>query len=705
MDDLAYTTLGRYRLLHRIGRGGMGEVWLGEDPRLQRQVAIKVLPLRARDDKKFLARFEHEAQTAAALHHPHILPVHDYGQHQMPDNQTVTYLVMSYIAGGSIEDRLKAMARGQTMLTQGQALAYLFQVAEAIDYAHAHGIIHRDIKPANMLVREDSWLFLTDFGIARILTDNDARTETETYLGTPAYMAPEQAQGRALPASDLYSLAVIAYQLFTGRTPFQADNPYSLAFQHAFAEPVAPRVYNPALSPQCEAILLRGLAKDPAQRSRSATAFITSLSQALETHVPAVRATDTFPRSSGQNASVQPPRRVTRRRVLVGTGIGVLLIGGSTAAYAFKALGNNRSTVSTPTPVRKNAPSTSPLLIAAAFNQPVIHMAWSPTKNVLLTTSTNAANFNNGLCKLWSMPATNQSTTPTQIATHEFNNKTGLLPAWSPDGTKIALANAGGSILTGIETLLYTADLAAPVPGIPAQALLAKNYLYGLGWLSNTSLVTLEGLIDTNYTLKIWHIQHLQQPPVTVTTPFAAAIDFSDTLNLLAISPDGLTLAIGTENHGIQIGQVNVTGKRATWHALSPGLQFQGEIGMLGWSATGRFVAAAANTTIEPGPLEIWDTLHQYEVLQPALDFSALSSIPSCFAWGPPARKQLLAVAGVGGQVALWNIERTTIPPRLLPGNLKGAVTALAWSADGQWLAASYSDAAASILIWRIENS
>ena len=183
-DSTPATTLGRYRLLRRIGRGGMGEVWLAEDPRLQRQVALKILPLRKRDDQEFLVRFEREARAAAALHHPHILPVHDYGQQQMPDDQTVTYLVMSYVSGGSVEDRLKAASRGERVITQDEALTYLFQVAEAIDYAHSQGIIHRDIKPANMLLREDNWLLLTDFGIARILTDTDSSTTTGAYLGT-----------------------------------------------------------------------------------------------------------------------------------------------------------------------------------------------------------------------------------------------------------------------------------------------------------------------------------------------------------------------------------------------------------------------------------------------------------------------------------------------------------------------------------------
>jgi serine/threonine protein kinase len=338
MEDTGkLTTLGRYRLVRRVGRGGMGEVWLAEDPHLLRQVALKVLPLRKRDDEEFLHRFEREAQAAAALHHPHILPVHDYGQQQMPDDQAITYLVMSYVSGGSVDDRLKAFSNGQGALTQDEALNYLFQVAEAIDYAHTHQIIHRDIKPANMLLRDGNWLLLTDFGIARILTDADSFA-TGTYLGTPTYMAPEQAQGHAVPASDIYSLAIVAYQLFTGRVPFQADNPFALTFQHAFTPPASPRTYNPALSPEFETALLRGLEKDPAQRPRSASAYVTSLDQALRSfpsHLPSpVRTPDGTP--------VTPPPDRTRRRVLLGAGIGagVLLLGGGAATYAATGASN-----------------------------------------------------------------------------------------------------------------------------------------------------------------------------------------------------------------------------------------------------------------------------------------------------------------------------------------------------------------------------
>ena len=190
-------TLGRYQLLRLIGKGGMGEVWLADDPVLHRQVAIKTLPTHSLSDREFLQRFEREAQAAAALNHPHILPVHDYGQQVLPNGQSITYIVLPYLTGGSLSDRIAAYSARRIPMPLQEAISYLSQVAEAIDYAHEQGIIHRDIKPGNMLLRSDNWLMLADFGIARILASSQQLTQQGIGIGTPQYMSPEQAQGKA----------------------------------------------------------------------------------------------------------------------------------------------------------------------------------------------------------------------------------------------------------------------------------------------------------------------------------------------------------------------------------------------------------------------------------------------------------------------------------------------------------------------------
>lgn len=210
LQSASSALVGRYHLVRRIGHGGMGEVWLGEDPRLHRQVAIKTLPLRSQNDQEFLRRFEREARAAATLNHPHILPVHDYGEQALSNGQSITYIVMPYVSGGTLAERLMMLTTNNRLMPADEAVNYLSQAAQAIDYAHGQHVLHRDIKPSNMLLRSDGWLLLADFGIARILSDETHLTQMGVGIGTPEYMAPEQAQGKAEAASDNYSLAVIA---------------------------------------------------------------------------------------------------------------------------------------------------------------------------------------------------------------------------------------------------------------------------------------------------------------------------------------------------------------------------------------------------------------------------------------------------------------------------------------------------------------
>ena len=210
------SSLGRYRIIEQLGRGGMATVFRCHDPNLDRMVAVKVLPSFSAEDPTFVGRFEQEAQTVARLNHPNILQIFDFG-----DDKGFSYIVSELVSGGDLQDRL----RGEAMSVE-EVLKYMSPLAEALDYAHSQGIVHRDLKPANVLLDEDQRPILADFGLARMLESATRFTQAQQALGTPEYMAPEQAMGAdADHRSDLYAFGIMVYQLILGETPFHADTP------------------------------------------------------------------------------------------------------------------------------------------------------------------------------------------------------------------------------------------------------------------------------------------------------------------------------------------------------------------------------------------------------------------------------------------------------------------------------------------------
>lgn len=251
----------RYRVLGKIGEGGMATVYQAEDTLLERVVAVKVLREQYAIDPSFLERFKQEARAAAGIAHQNIVSVYDVGT-----DQGFHYIVMEYVDGTSLKD----------LITQGapfsasRAISLILQVLSALSFAHQKGIVHRDIKPQNILVSPDGHVKVTDFGIARAATSGQL-TETGTVLGTVHYCSPEQAQGRSVGVgSDLYSAAIVVYEMLTGRLPFEGDGALAVALKHLQEEPVEPSQLNPRVPPQLDAIVLKAMAKDPADRYTSA---------------------------------------------------------------------------------------------------------------------------------------------------------------------------------------------------------------------------------------------------------------------------------------------------------------------------------------------------------------------------------------------------------------------------------------------------
>src|SRR4051795_11650839 len=259
---------GRYRLDERIAGGGMGDVWRGTDEVLGRTVAVKILLPALLDEPGFAERFRGEARTMATINHPGVVDVYDYGS-----DQHLAFLVMEYVEGDALSRTLSRVGR----LTPARTMALVAQAADALQAAHANGIVHRDVKPGNLLVRPNGTLVLTDFGIARSALVGQL-TVAGSVLGTASYISPEQAAGGvATSASDVYALGVVAYQCLVGRRPFEGDNPLEIAMQHVRSQP-APLPND--IPPTVRQVVERALAKDPAARWPTAAAMATVARQA-----------------------------------------------------------------------------------------------------------------------------------------------------------------------------------------------------------------------------------------------------------------------------------------------------------------------------------------------------------------------------------------------------------------------------------------
>jgi serine/threonine-protein kinase len=259
---------GRYRVVARIGSGGMADVWLAEDAHLQRRVALKILHNRFAQDREFVERFRREAEAAAGLQHPNVVGVFDRGA-----VDGTFYIAMEYLQGHSLRELINAGIEPE------EAVRITRQILEAAGFAHRNGIVHRDFKPGNVIVDPEGHVTVTDFGIARAGVSEI--TQTGSVMGTAHYLSPEQAQGiDVTPSSDLYSIGVILYEALTGRVPFEGDSAVAVALKQVSQTPQRPSAINPAVSPALDAVVMRALAKEPTQRFQDASSFAAALEAA-----------------------------------------------------------------------------------------------------------------------------------------------------------------------------------------------------------------------------------------------------------------------------------------------------------------------------------------------------------------------------------------------------------------------------------------
>jgi len=311
---------GRYALGPMIGTGGMADVYIAEDKRLSRQVAVKILRSDLLRDSTFVARFRKEALAAAGLSHPGIVAVYDSGEEENSNGSKTPYIVMEYVNGETLRELMERLKSEGKLFPTNQVVEITQGILEALDYSHKKGIIHRDIKPGNVMMTENGDIKVMDFGIARALDESATMTNTWNVVGTAQYLSPEQATGSNADArSDLYALGCLFYELVTGKPPFTGDTPVAIAYQHVSANLVKPSELNPDLSEAIDDFTEIALAKNPDQRYQSAQAMSSDLRKL----------------SRGESITTQLPRignswfssKINRRKLFIGIGAALAIIG------------------------------------------------------------------------------------------------------------------------------------------------------------------------------------------------------------------------------------------------------------------------------------------------------------------------------------------------------------------------------------------
>jgi serine/threonine-protein kinase len=352
--QLARALEGRYEIIRLLGRGGMAAVFLAQDLVLERQVAIKVLPPDTTGDGQLIVRFQQEAKTAARLDHPNIIPIH-----RVESEAGLVYIVMKYVSGQSLEELL---VKGPLPIPQVRHI--LREAALALGHAHRRHIVHRDVKPANIMLDDDGRVVLTDFGISKAVQDTTHLTGTGTIIGTPHYMAPEQAKGREVDGrTDQYALAIVGYRALTGELPFEGD-PHSILYQQVHEQPPSVLDRRPDTPADLRVALDRALAKDSRWRFPTMEEFAASVSG--EQRASSLRSATTTVVSTAvkPDAQAKPPGDHGSGVIVAMGTIGVVIVA------AFIGLPRLYTGVSRPAPLRSMTPAPPVHLPSAKKREP-----------------------------------------------------------------------------------------------------------------------------------------------------------------------------------------------------------------------------------------------------------------------------------------------------------------------------------------------
>ncbi len=674
MNDRIGQQLGNYRLVRLLGQGGFADVYLGEHVYLKMQAAIKVLHAQITNDN--MTGFVTEAQTIARLHHPHIIRVLDFGLH---DN--TPFLVMDYAPRGTLRQR---HPRG-SQLPLPLIVLYVRQIAEALQYAHAQKLIHRDIKPENMLLGSNDEILISDFGIATMAQSSHYQM-TQDVVGTVAYMAPEQIQGKPRPVSDEYALGIVIYEWLTGSCPFHGSFT-EIASQHVFAQPPPLREKVPTLSSEVEQVLLMALAKDPQQRFINLLAFANAFGQAATqdptwlAHAPtmpplapsAPTITPVFSASqlltvtppsppSGSTVSATPDRssqaanlaeqvpagavpslqqRFSRRSLFVGVGT-VVVVGGSVLAWLAVTQGpfapsraaNDLRT--TATPAATATPSPTPTATPSPTPTPTSPPQPTPTRQPPPTAPPAYLGLYRGPSNMYTA-------------------------AWSPGaGTWIASAGLGSNIE------VWSASTQSPL----FYCYGSSTKVYSVVWSPDGGRLA-SGHSDA--TVQIWdgtNGGHL----LTLT-------GHARQVNSVAWSPNGQYIASASGDHTVRIWDANTGTLLNTYRGHSA------YINTAAWSPDSKYVASGGRE----GTVQVWDALNGSS---PRYTYGGHTDVILAVVWSPNGSR--IASCSQDTTVKIWGAFNGT--NTLTYNGHSDYVVALGWSPDGRLIASGSKDT--TVQIW-----
>lgn len=723
--------IGRYQLIQLLGRGGMSEVWLAIDTQLRRQVALKILPTVLANDRAYLQDFAYEARAAASLEHPHILGVHDFGEQEVEQGEVIPYLVMPHVPGGTLRERLHA-ANGP--LPIHESLRYLRQAAQAIDYAHSKQVLHRDIKPANMLLRED-WLLLADFGIAKALNSGATRGQTYAGAGTPEYMAPEQIMGQAQPASDRYSLAVVAYQLFTGRQPYHGATPTDTIAQQLQAPLPSPRQANPQVPQDVENLLVMALSRNIETRPPSCTVLVNALQQAWMGGVqaePDPEATHLAPWSKRlQNSAPLPSAPLA-----LGSSSPALpqMSGASAPNLLPVPPAPNAASMSGQTPLASRTitdygatfsperPVGDPFATSTAYNA-----AQAPTlpprtfeqkvgrRTILIGGAVAAAAvIGGGVFVLEALQGHRSviphgpGTTPTPVlgpiklvAGVPVLSLTGhtdgvWTASWSPDGRYLMTAGKDGNIMlwdiaTNLKQSAATPAVATPKHSWTVAGIKFANLTDGVCWtLDGQKLVAGNDFTDKVYVLDAFGTS---DTPTVYNDVDASASGGSAIYTDVMPGPlkDHFTVLNETQAQVWKIGQTD----RPEINYNNGTSAGEDDIGKASWSRDGKTLAAINSVLSASRKLLLWkstDRLHPQTLnFPPRPKDYTFFVLADTVAWSPVDERLLLTSNGDVG--VLWDAQQGK--PLLTLGKSTSTstpvISQMSWSPNGRYVAGSYT--------------